>query len=143
MFDAGADHLFQVHVMQVVGLYCAHIFVREIDARHAFVVRSKGDRHTELPVQRKWMIFSNDAENQIVAAEADLDHDVLRGHFFQQFVRAIFVHDVNAVADAFRRRLFDCQANVAAQPFIGNEAGRDLSRMQADVNCWDRADAEI
>jgi hypothetical protein len=43
----------------------------------------------------------------------------------------VFVHDVNAVADAFRMSLFDRQANVAAEAFEGNQAGREFSRVQA------------
>ena len=80
------------------------------------------------------MIFAADAENHVVAGEVDFDHHVLRGHFLQQIVGAIFVHDVDAVADALGVGLFDGEANVAAEALGRNQAGGELAGVQADVD---------
>jgi hypothetical protein len=80
------------------------------------------------------MIFPGDTEDRVVASEIDFDHDVLGGHFLKQLVRALFEHDVNAVADAFRACLFDGQADMAAQTFIGNQRRCNFASVQSDVN---------
>ena len=80
------------------------------------------------------MLLAADSKDDVVAGEIDFDHHVPGGHFFQQLVRLIFVHHVHAVADAFGVRLFDGEANVAAEAFVRDETGRNLAGVKADVN---------
>src|SRR5215472_7459518 len=110
--------------------------MRAVDARDAFVVGGKSYRDAELAIKRKRMIFTADAENEVIAGQADFDHDVIARHFFQQFVRIVFVHDIHAVADAFGLRFFDRKANVTAEAFVGNEPWRQFASVQSEMNSW-------
>ncbi len=134
MLHAGANHLFEIGIAEAVGFDGADVFVGKVDARDAFIVSGKCDGNVELAVDGERMIFASDAEDDVVAGEIDFDHDVLRGHFPEEFVGAFFVHDVNTVADALGMGLFNGQTNVAAQAFVGHEAGSEFSGVQADMH---------
>ncbi len=134
VFEAGADHLLQVGVGESVGFDGADIFVREVNARDAFVVCGERDRHAEFAIDRERVILAADAENQIVAAEINFHHHVFCSHFLQQIVGPFLVHDVHTVADAFGVRDFDSLANVKGKPFVGDEAGSEFTGVQSDVN---------
>ena len=64
-----------------------------------------------------------DAEDDVVRGEVDLDHDVAVGHLFQQRLRIVLVHDVDAVADAFGVAEVDGFADVEARPSGGTRPG--------------------
>ena len=134
MFEAGAHHAFEVGVAEIIGLYGADVFVSQIDARDAFVVGGQSDGDAEQSVERKGMIHAADAEDYIVAGEADFQHDMFCSHLLQESVRLILVHDVDAVADAFGVSDFHGQADVAAEAFVGNEPRRKLPGVQTDVD---------
>ena len=55
VFEAGADHLLEVGVAECVGFDGADVFVRQVDARDAFIIRGEGDGNAKLAVNRKWM----------------------------------------------------------------------------------------
>ena len=134
MLDACAHDVFEIAVVESIGFDCPHIFVSQVDARDAFVVGRNRDRGPELSIQWKGMIFSADAEDLVVTGEADFHQDAFARHFFQQLVRTIFVHHVDAVSDALGLGFFDGEANVATEAFVGHEAGRQFARVQGQVN---------
>ncbi len=76
-------------------------------ARHAFVVGRERDGYAMLSINGEGMGCAANAENQIVTAEIDFHHDVALLHFIEQLIRAPFIHDVDAVADAFGVTEFD------------------------------------
>ena len=53
VFEAGANHLLEIGVVQVVGFDGANVFVRQVDARDAFVVGGERDRNAEFAVDRE------------------------------------------------------------------------------------------
>src|SRR6516162_6756721 len=63
VLDACAHDLLYIAVVESIRLHCSHIFVSQVDARDAFVVGRRRDRHAELAIQRKGMIFSAYAED--------------------------------------------------------------------------------
>ena len=89
--------------MSAVGFDGADVFVREVNARDAFVVGGERDGHAEFAIDRERMILAADAEDQVVAGEIDFHHDVLCGHFLQQIVGPILVHDVRRRGRCARR----------------------------------------
>ena len=67
VFEAGANHLLQVVVPELVGLRGANVFRGQVDARDAFVVGRKGHGHVRFAIQRKGVRFAAHAQNQVVA----------------------------------------------------------------------------
>ena len=118
VLHAGADHLLQVGVVEVVGFDGADVFVGEVDARDAFVVGGERNGDVVLAVDRERVIVAADAEDEVVAGERDFDHDVIFRHRVHQLVRILLVHDVHAVADAFGVAEFDGPVDVAAETFV-------------------------
>ena len=125
---------FRSAYLQPVSFDRAHIFMREVDPRDAFVVGGERDGNVVFAVDRERMIFAADAEDEIVAGESDFDHDVIFRHRVHQLVRIFFVHDVHAVADAFGVAEFDGPANMAAEAFVRDEAGSEFSGVHRDMN---------
>lgn len=82
VFEAGAHHALEIGIVQIVGLNGADVFVREVDARDAFVVGGKSDGDPEHAIERERVVFAADAEDYIVAGQADLHHHMSRGHLF-------------------------------------------------------------
>ena len=80
------------------------------------------------------MVLSTDAENHVVARQADFHHHMIAGHLFQQFMRVVFIHDVHAVPDALGFRFFNCKPDVAAKSFVSHEARRQLARVEGQMN---------
>ena len=44
VFEARADHLLEIGIVEIVGLHGADVFVGEVDARDAFIVGGKSYR---------------------------------------------------------------------------------------------------
>ena len=59
-------------------------------------------RHVIETVERQRMIHSLDVKDHVVAGEIDLRHDPPGCHLFEQIVGMFFLHDIDAMADAFR-----------------------------------------
>jgi len=134
VLHSGANHLLQVGVVEVVGFHGADIFVCEVDAGDAFVVGGERNGHVVFAVDREWMIVAADAEDEVVAGEGDFDHDVIFRHSVHQLVGFLFVHDVDAVADALGVSELDGPVNVAAETFVGDDAGSEFAGMHGDVD---------
>ncbi len=80
------------------------------------------------------MIVAADAQNQVVGSQVDFDHHVAGRHFLHQTDRIFFQHDRRTVADALGVSALDGFTDVVREIFGLHEPGRDLSRMQRDVN---------
>src|SRR5258708_20968916 len=133
VFQASANHVLEVSVVEIVSLNRADVLMRQVDARDTLVIRRKRHRHAKQPVQWEWMIFAGHAEDHVIACQADFHHHVIRGHLFQNRVRLIFVHDVHTVTNSLGLSLLDRQPNVAAQTLIRNEPSRNLACCQTPV----------
>jgi hypothetical protein len=85
-------------------------------------------------VQRKRVLAALDAENALVRAEVDFDHHVLLRQLLEQGRGVVFVHHVDAVADALGVSQLDRLADVEAQALGRDQAGSQLAGVQADVD---------
>jgi len=112
----------------------ADIFMGEVDAAHAFVVGGERDGDMVQAVEREGMLVALDAQNALVGAQVDFDHDMLLSQLLQQLRCVVFIHNVDAVADALRMTQFNSLADVEAQTFGWDETGRQLAGVQADVH---------
>src|SRR6266851_3901814 len=133
VLQAGVNHVLEVSVVEIVSLNCADVLMCQVDARNALIVCGKRHRDAGHPVHQEGMIFSAYAKNHVIACQTDFHHHVIRGHLLQERVRFILVHDVDTVTNAFRLRLLDSQANVAAQALVGNKARREFASMQGHM----------
>jgi hypothetical protein len=75
-----------------------------------------------------------DAEDDIVRGEVDFYHDVPVGHLLQEPVRSVLIHDVGTVADALGVAEIDGLADVEAETFGRDKAGREFSCVKRDVD---------
>src|SRR5258708_3925725 len=133
VFQASANHVLEVSVVEIVSLNCADVLMCQVDARNTLIVRGKRHRDAEHPVHQEGMIFSAYAKNHVIACQTDFHHHMIRGHLLQERVRFILVYDVDAVADALRLRLLDSQANVAAQALVRNKSRHEFASMQGHM----------
>ena len=83
-------------------------------------------------------MMAGDAEDDVVGGEVDLDHDVAVGHLFEQRLRVVLVHDVDAVADAFGVAEVDGLADVEAEGRRVGPGRERVRRRGARCAPWDR-----
>lgn len=80
------------------------------------------------------MVGAFDVEDDIVAGEIDLHHDVAFGHFADELLAVVFPESVDTVADTFRMGGFDGEADVVAEAEGSNEAGSEFACMERNVH---------
>src|SRR6185436_8828636 len=76
------------------------------------------------------------AEDQVVAGQANLNHHITPDELLQQAVRVIFVHDVNAMANALGVAFGYRVADMKSQPFGWDHSGSEFTRVQRNVGEW-------
>src|SRR5215510_15634822 len=78
--QAVAGDRFQSSIAELMLARCAHVFMREVDARDAGIVGSKHDRHAGGKKSGQRVVLAAHAKNEIAAGEADLDCNRLTQH---------------------------------------------------------------
>jgi hypothetical protein len=136
VLETGARGLLQVEIREVELHCCARVFVGEIDAGDALVVGGESDGNASGSVGRQRMPWCGDAEDDIIRSEVDLDHDVTVCHLLQQSLRFVFIHDIDAVTDAFGVAEINGLTDVKTKTIGGDKARGDLTRVKGDVNLW-------
>jgi len=134
VFHAGAGELFDVLIGEVVVDGGADVLVGEVDAADAFVVGRERDGDVIEAVDGEGVVVAFDAEDALVGAEVDFNHDVFAGHFAEKLRGVVLVHDIDAVADAQGVADFDGLADVEAEAFRRDEAGGEFAGVEADVD---------
>ena len=134
VFHAGAGELFDVLIGEVVVDGGADVLVGEVDAADAFVVGRERDGDVIEAVDGEGVVVAFDAEDALVGAEVDFNHDVFAGHFAEKLRGVVLVHDIDAVAEALGVAELDGLADVEAEAFRRDEAGGEFAGVEADVD---------
>ena len=85
-------------------------------------------------VGREGVTVEGHAEDDVVGGEIDFGHDVTLGHFLEEGGGVVFIHDVDAVADAFGVAEVDGLADMEAETGGRDEAGGDLAGVERDMD---------
>src|SRR5664279_2831740 len=80
------------------------------------------------------MLWSANAEYDVVAGEADFYHHIAAGHLLQKLGWATFVHHVNAMSDAFGMTLLYRITHMKLQVLGWDKTLDEFARMQRDVH---------
>nr|GEU28080.1 hypothetical protein [Tanacetum cinerariifolium] len=122
--------LFNFRVRRLVTGCKQRVLAGQVVARHPGVVGGQHERHAILAEQGDRVRLVLDAEDEIVAAQVDLDRNILIVHLFHDAQRIAFVGNVHAMADAARARHVQRLLDVELQPFRLHHAQRQLARVQ-------------
>src|SRR5208337_999563 len=91
VFQAGARHLLQLNIGEVLLLNAFEILMGHVGARDAFVIGGQRHRHPCANVLAQRVLRTTHPENDIIAGQTDLNHDVAPGHLLQKLKRSCLV----------------------------------------------------
>ena len=128
-----AGQVLEIVIGEFVGFHRALVFVGQVDAGDALVVRGQGDGHIIFEIRPDGMAVAGYAQDGVAAGQVNLDQDALFGHALHELRCLRVVEYIGAVADTPGAGEVQRCPDMPAQVFGRHQAQVNLPGMQRDA----------